>query len=281
MPKVLRTTIIFIVASVLLLLFPSSTCCAQVVINEISPSEEWVELFNVGLTEFSLDGCTLLMGSPSQDVIFSVSDSISLANKFKIIEKGNYGWTANWLNNDGDNVSLTCSTINESASYGSDIENATYGRYPDGIGNFVVLVSATKGLPNSSPTPTPTPTSPPTSTLTLTSTPTLTPTPTPTATKTPSPTKTPTPTARKTSTPTVEETQGEDVVLGLRNELQMGSPTPTPIASSEKKKFPIGAVILIVMGIGLVGGSGFVLFKKMREDNIIQGGSNDNDEQIH
>ena len=134
------------------------------------------------------------------------------------------------------------------------------------------VIIVTTPPPTSSPTPTPTSTPTPTPTPTATST--------STTTKTPAPTKTQTPTTKKTTTPIAEATHNEETVLGLRNVLITDSPTPTLIAGEEKKKFPIGAAVLIVLGMALVGGSGFVLFKKMREDNIIKKETG-NDEQIH
>lgn len=75
-------------------------------------------------------------------------------------------------------------------------------------------------------------------------------------------------TIKKTVTPTDQEGEGEDVVLGLRNELQTPTPEEATVAGEQTKKFPPGSIFLIVGGLGLVGGSGFVLFKKMREDNL-------------
>ena len=92
------------------------------------------------------------------------------------------------------------------------------------------------------------------------------------------PTKTPTPTAKVTAKTTVSADkvdEAEEVVLGLRNELATETPSPTMVASEQKKKFPIGAAILIILGTSLVGGSGFVLFKKMRQD-ISQSGEDVN-----
>jgi hypothetical protein len=252
---------IFSIILPIFLFFPF-TARAQVVINEISPSEEWIELFNTSSSEVVLDGCILNMGNSGQDINFTSSDVVS-ASGYKVAEKNiTPDWTSNWLNNSGDSVSLTCPSLSgDSVSFGSDVDPATYGRSPNGSGGFLVLASATKGSANPDPTPTPTPTPEPTATPTpapaaATSSPTLTPTPTPTKSPTPIPTKT------KTPVPTVtpEETAASsNLVLGL----QEAGMTPTAVATSEaKSNFPLLSVVFILGGLICIGGAIVGIIKK-------------------
>jgi hypothetical protein len=107
------------------------------------------------------------------------------------------------------------------------------------------------------PTPSPTPTESPTSNPT--------PTPTPSPTSTPVLTSTPKPTLRSTLKPTVREDEfeeGEEVVLGLRDEL---SPSESPESEEEegkKGKVPFVAIGFILGGIVFIGFSGFLFFKR-------------------
>jgi len=157
---------------------------AQVVINEVSPasSPEWVELYKTAEGEFSFDGCTLFLHddeSTTQKVTFSTSDLFGADEKYKQVS-----WTSSWLNNGGDTVILKCEIQLDRVTYGSGITSTkSYGRIPDGTGDFTILDEATPGSSNSPslPTPTPTPTPEPQPTPTETEpTPTDTPTPTPT-----------------------------------------------------------------------------------------------------
>ena len=146
---------IFAIIFFLQLAFPR-IAGAQVVINEINPFEEWVELYNLGETQVSLDGCTLFLDASydPQKVVFTLSDVFS--GKFKVVT-----WGGNWLNNGGDTVKIQCPTESDEISYGSNLNNKTFGRSPDGTGSFYVLESSSQGSANSNPqtSPSPTPTS--------------------------------------------------------------------------------------------------------------------------
>jgi len=242
----------FLLPFVLLLIyfvFPAPIS-AQVVINEVSPSGEWVELYNSSLSETSLEGCVLTMGSASQDVNYTASDLIQGAGYVVAEKEVTAEWTANWLNNDGDSVLLDCPSVgDDSISYGSEIDTKTYGRSPNGTGGFVILESETKGLANSGVQPTPSPTPQPTQSATPAPTSAPTTTPTPTKTPTPIPTKTPTPKPTKSPTPQASESPE---VLGLT----FGeSPTPTAMVEGdiEKKKSPILPIVFIGSGVLMIG----------------------------
>lgn len=120
------------------------------------------------------------------------------------------------------------------------------------------------------PTPTPGSTSTPTP-MNISSpapTPTKTPTPASTATKTPTPlaTATKSPTPKPTPVGSVESAAvGEDLILGLRNEL---NPTQSPSSPEAKsgKKFPVFPVILIISGLLCIGGAVFAFFKNAKNN---------------
>lgn len=259
----------------------ASRVSAQVVINEVSPYEEWVELFNVSNSDISLAQCVLSMGSASQVVHLIEGDIIS-ALGYKVFKKSiSPEWTRNWLNNGGDSVSFNCPNFTtESFSYDKDIGSGkTFGRSPDGVGDFAVLAQSTENFANPSPTPTPTPTPEPTSTPTPTPTPTHTPTPTSnptvTPTKTPStslrtnsPTPTPTksPTSKPSSSP-LSTSSPEELVLGIQNSGSSPSASPEEEATS-KKKFPVFPVILIITGFLFIAGAVFFFVKNNVKKSI-------------
>lgn len=143
-------------------LFSYQNVFSQVVINEINPSKEWVELYNLNQEIVTLENCILYMDGNDfrQKVIFSNQDEIV---KFKVVNSG-----GTWLNNKGDNVRLECRDYEDRVSYGNDVKDKSYGRLPDGIGPFYIL-EPSEGATNS-----------------LTSTPSAFLTPTPTSTSTPS-----------------------------------------------------------------------------------------------
>lgn len=253
-----RLLLILFSVSFALFIFPVKAF-ADLAINEISPSEEWVELINNGSSEISLEGCILSMGNTGQEVTFSSSDIVA-ASSYKVAEKGvTIGWDNNWLNNSGDSVSLNC-LGNDAVTYGSEVDPKTYGRNPNGNGSFVVLESSTKGSVNSGPVPTPSPE--PTNAPTTTNAPTPTKTPTPTKSPTPTSIKTPTPTKKTTPTPTKKlsekEANSEDLFIAGDTTITLDkSPTPTPkgeVLGSQTSKQPLiyvalGLIFLFVCGI--------------------------------
>jgi hypothetical protein len=274
MKRILLTFGIFSLSSVVSLVF-TNEASAQVVINEIHPSEEWVELFNITSTEINLSGYELSMGSESQKLIFSSSDVIS-ANGFSVFQKDVYpAWSSNWLNNEGDSVLLKKpDNSTETISYGSSGEvcvpgdGKSVGRYPDSNATIERLGVPTKGSSNrfdqatscnpSTPTPTPTSASTPT------------PTPAPTATPKPSPTKSPSPKASSTpnSTPRLandSQNTNNDSILGLREGLST-SPSPDAQILTKNRPFPVLALVLVVVGIFLIGFVGITFLKKRKSE---------------
>lgn len=258
--------------SLLFLLIFTSDVSAQVVINEVDPASdpEWVELYNLGLPGVSLDGCILYMDDNHgiQNVPFTSADVFE--SNYKVVSKGDYSWSSNWLNNNGDEVSIVCTDSTDLVSYGnqsgSTVEapdsGKTLGRTPDGTGSLSLLNSPTQGGQNSGPPPTPTNSPTPTTKSNFTSTPSN--TPVPTLTNTPTPKPTVKVTKKPTNTPkiTKNENQGENLTLGLRDELSI---TPTPDESAqpgEKGKFPWLAGLFILGGTGFIGAAFYPTIKK-------------------
>lgn len=213
---------IVVLIAVFIFLFYSplvkSVFAGDVVINEflVDPdADQWVEIYNKGSSAINIGGWFIDDDGGTQKFTIPSGTTIN-PSEFKVFESGNFN--LDWAS--GDTVKLlNGASIEDSYSYDTGPgTNKSYGRDTDGIGNWVVFNSLTKGSSNNTPfpepttTPTPVPTNTPTPTPSpvATSTPTKTPTPTSKPTNTPTPTKTPTPTPSRTPTPTK-------------------TPTPTPI----------------------------------------------------
>ena len=247
------------------------------VINEIHPHDEWVELYNSDTSEFDLNGYVLSMGSDDQKITFSSSDKVSANGYLVIGQNTTPGWgSSNWLNNDGDIVSLTKpdNSPNDSIKYGTDGvvclpgDNRSVGRYPDGNNSTIErLGTPTRGNSNvfdqstgcNPSTSTPTPTATPTATPNPTPTPTLTPTKTPT----PKPvTKSPTPKATPAQLNLDTTAGGEEEILGLRGALN-ASASPGP-SSGGVRPLPLLAAGLVLIGASLMGIAGYSFYKIRR-----------------
>ena len=273
-----------------LLLLPPSDIYAQLVINEVSSNSdpEWIELYNISEAEASLNGCILFMDDNHdiQKIEFEPSDTIPVKNRFKIVKKGEYTWTTNWLNNNGDEITLQCPAGPDTLIYGNQDgavvaapgSGQTVGRAPDGNGSVVILAESSQGGPNSSPLPTPTPTPTPGPTSTPTPSPTPTPKPASTPTPTPKPTPTPTPTKAPTAVPEVLGTAEQDEATPS-DEVGDGEPALEPAdhqptderaeeASDEDEESPKGyseyatPILIAASGLVLLVASSFPLLKK-------------------
>jgi len=215
----IKSLLSFLITSAIFL-FSAKNVFGQVVINEIEPYAEWVELYKTQEGEVSLEGCVIYFHnstSTHQKKEFGSEDKFFEQEFFKKIDTDKI-----WLANDGDTVILVCDWGQNTLSYGQEAmvgkppTNKSIGRYPDGSSNLFVLDEPTPGSSNSytQPTPTLTPTSTPTSSPEPTNTPTPKPTPT-SKPSTPTPTTktaTPTPTPTKTTATTTGETLGEEEV---------------------------------------------------------------------
>lgn len=190
-------------------------------LNEIMPhpslTPDWVELYNNDTQVLDISGYRLEDTTTTSAMKVFPTGTLVNPNGFLVAS------LSNRLNNNGDSVYLRDGSGNllDSFSYSSDPGiNVSFGRYPDGIGEWIIFTNPSPNGPNLLPiTVTPSPTSSPTPTLTstpiptavltitptqiptLTSTPTLGPTATPILTITPIPTLMPTSTVIPTPTP--------------------------------------------------------------------------------
>ena len=265
-----KKVLIWLSLVIFLLLFPQKVF-AQVVINEINPSGEWVELFKTSQGAVSLEGCTIFFqDTHSQKKDLTQNDNFLEEDLYKVIfTDGSY------LNNtSSDTVFLDCPDFDAGpVIYPDNMETKSYARVPNGTGSFVVLTEITQGYANPDPTPSPSPTPTATPTDTPTSTPTSTPTATPTVTPTATPTKTPTPTPKVTKSPTpmTDESEpnlissAEASVLGLRENLKE-DPTNTPLQEESKGGFNFLSILFMVLGGLFILMAIFGLIKRLKRD---------------
>jgi hypothetical protein len=274
--KILTLILIFFCLAV-----STSVIKAQVVINEFSSFSypgDWVEVYNYGPDPVDLSSYRIRDSSLTQYVNLS---GVLEPQKFTFFDLKDY------LNKTGDVITLkhltdgiedvqpimtvcygdkvdSCSVIKVGCY---PLENESVGSYPsDGGNTFERFTTATKGVTNQTALldPCPTPTTTETAVATETQTATLTQTSTLTSTTTKTPTKKVTPTATVVAEDSPVQ---ENTVLGLRNDLTTDAPTAGVSGeTAEGKKLPPMAIILIVVGTLVLGGSGFAFIKKVRED---------------
>jgi hypothetical protein len=227
---------------------------AQVVINEFVPNadEEWVEFHNASesadfIKEYWIDD------DPNGGKAKKQLTALNIDNpKYPYFSLG-----SGYLNNSGDKIILYDNNNNIIDQYEfSSVPGPglPIGRYPDAIGSFAFLTTATLGASNASPVAQPTPTLSPTSS------------PTPS----PSPRPTPTSTSKSTATPQAKE------VVAMSIEEFANMPTPVSLPSSaEPSTSPIpsaseNAVPVLAAGLTL-GGGGFLvagmwpIFRKLKK----------------
>lgn len=204
----------------------------DVVINEFlveSESDQWVELYNKGSASIDIGGWIIDDNGGTR--AFNISSGTTInPGEFKFFAS-DYYLNLNRISSDTVRL-LHGATEEDSYQYpNSPGANRTYGRNPDGSGNWVIYSAHTKGLPNGNAT-----------VLENTPTPTLTPTNSPTATKSPTPTKTPTPIKIPTPTkaptatkiPTVTKTDAVTLAKNTTSALKVSTTNPT----QEKREVP-------------------------------------------
>jgi hypothetical protein len=127
--------------------FPQKIFASSVVINEIHPSEEWVELYNPDGED--LTGCTLFLHKDRSD-----SQKVDLTDGYGVGEFTIVTWSGSWLKNTGgDTVELVCTGFEDQAAYGDNGSlplpgsGESLARIPDG-GNWSTLAQPTKGASN-------------------------------------------------------------------------------------------------------------------------------------
>ncbi len=178
-----KTILLIILLNVVHLYFPI-VISAQITINELLPNppgndtnQEWIELYNNSTSTLDLAGFRLTdKANQSFFIDSSHTSGLTTINSHSYILIYPYGVNKFSLNNSGDETISLFSSASSSAllvdsfSYNNSSENVSYGRLPDGVGEWSPNLNPTPNQPNSSPTtPSPSPTS--------SSTPTPTPTP--------------------------------------------------------------------------------------------------------
>lgn len=263
--------------SFIFLLFSASEIKAQVVINEVSPTtdQEWVKFYNMSPDSVNLRNYVIYFddnSSTTQKKQFCDTEFIA-GNSYKLVVSPGGG--SSWLANTGDTLILKKGDlIIDTITYGSGQALAapsstqSIKREPDGSNNWIVFDAPSQmGEVVSFNCPTPSPTAEATATTNATAV--STPTPAPTAVVTP----TPTPTPVKTSSPKAISSQEPQVLgqetgsssttelLGLRDLLSTSKPAEDN-NSSEKKRFPLVALVFIVAGGISIGLAVFLVLKK-------------------
>lgn len=259
---------ILVLFTTIFTVFPAKIC-AQVVINEIHPTDEWVELYKTLDEEVSLEGCVLYFHSRdsntsnTQKKVFTAVDVFLIDEYYKIVDTGN-----NWLADSGDVVSLVCDSFSDGPHlYSSNMKDKSFARIPNGTGSFIAITTPTyKSVnPDSISTPTPTPTDSPTITPTLTPSPTQTPAPTPTPTKTPSPKPTSTKTATISAVLNSSSSGDFDFPEVLGVEDSIGKEDGEEDSFNTKLIFP---VLIIVLGLVFITFSIFSIIRNAKRKDL-------------
>ncbi|MCX6704681.1 MAG: hypothetical protein NTZ07_04560 [Candidatus Woesebacteria bacterium] len=281
MRKILSTFILFVVW---LFIFPQKLS-AQVVINEFSSYEssgDWVELY--AIEDATISGWILRDTATSKMATIPQGISIGPSNisRFYVINVGDR------LNRDGDVIKLLKqddSTLVDQISYGTQGEvcapghGQSVGRYPDANATIDRFSSPTQGTSNNNVMLDPCPTPTPSPSLAPATPPTLSPTSTPAKTSTPAstPTRTLTPSQVKSPSPTPAGSP-EEMVLGEEVILPRPSATePSPKSTENPKvKFPLSAIGLIALGMGLISFSVVSIIKSAKKSYTIESGNKNN-----
>jgi len=287
--------ITFFFLIIVLSFFPSIAHAeSNVVINEflVNPdSDQWVELYNKGSDSINIGGWFIDDDGGTQKFTIP-ADTIIAPGEFKVFSSGLFN-----LNTvTADTIKLlngTTPTPIDEYNYNTGPDsNNSYGRKTDGIGEWVIFNTPTKGstnntaipLPTNTPTPTPSPipteAPTPTKTPTPTRTPTPTPTPkTPTPTHSPTPTKTPTPKPTSTPSPTPKPSLAPSKIIGIlgptsilgtsTNSATVKSSPPktkpkTPAQSSADTNAPF--LIVSITGSILLIACGILIFLKIKKE---------------
>lgn len=246
---------------------------AQVVINEvgINDSPQWVELYSTD--DMDISGWILKRTAPS--TIYTIPSNTFIgpsSNKFFVAN------VSNILNDSGDTVYLYASdssTLKDEIAYGGDGNvclpgnGESIGRYPDGDNTIERLATETKGSSNSSTSldacPTPTPTQAPTSSPAPTLTPESTDTPTPIPTDTPTKLITPTSQVEGAETQIGNDSGSSNNISDIRNSLNANDSSNSQVTVASEKtsqKFPIIAIVFIILGILFLATPLFIILKK-------------------
>lgn len=126
---------------------------AAVVINEIHPHEEWVELYNPDGDDLS--SCTLFLHKDNETRNTQKIELTEGHEDETFLVIGDFPTSTGWLaNTGGDTVELVCSDFGDKAAYGDNGSLSLPGsgkslaRVPDGSDNWSILEQPTKGASN-------------------------------------------------------------------------------------------------------------------------------------
>jgi len=266
------------IMGVVFLGFFTGKAWAQVKINEFyswETSGDWVELYSS--EDVDISGWILRDMASSVVKTFPAGTLIGPgSSQFYIVEAGKR------LNKDGDLIKLyqeDDATLVDQVNYGDEggvctpSAGQTAGRLPDGSSGVTRFASETKGASNTAaeepcPSPTPSPSPSPT--------PTQEPDPSPEDNPTPQPSPVVSSSPKTTTTVTTGGTTGgglfdshdsEEMLLSTEGGeiLGMTEPEASEATETKKEKNPfLISVILAVLGLGLVGGTGVVFYKQRR-----------------
>ena len=122
-----------------------------VVINEIvSKGSDWIELYNAGFNDTNLSGWILSDSNPLEEFIFS-EETILAVGEYLVLYRDEADSFIFGLGSD-DTISLTNSTGEEidftAWTNEQSISGTSWGRIPNGLGDFKVLASPTPGEEN-------------------------------------------------------------------------------------------------------------------------------------
>lgn len=275
-----RILVSLIFAAMLFLWSPDSVF-AQVVINEVYPNppnptgskegDEFIELYNTGDEPVDING--YILGDETNKDAFTISrlPALDPGDFVYFIQDKDAGGTGIQLNNSNDTVYLTIpgqdpiSTEYHDFDSSKGMEGKSWARYPDGIGEFAVVLDPKPGGPNVAP---PTPTPGPTSTPTPKPTPTLEPTSTPVSTITPKPSATRTPTPKPSNEPKDTENEASNVLSQsneIDKEISGQNRDENAENGSNESKVPIVAYFFVLGGVCFTIASGYLFYQKRKD----------------
>lgn len=276
MPAWIKTFISAILGVVFLTITPSKIW-AQVKINEFDSWEtsgDWIEFYST--EDVDISGWILKDTTSTVKTITAGSLIGPSSSEFFIVEVGKR------LNQAGDIIELyqeDGTTLVNQMKYGDEggvcapLSGQTAGRLPDGSDNVTRFASATKGTSNTaseascpspipSPSPTPSPTTSPESESEPDPTPSPSPSPTPVVVVSPK-VSPKTSTKKPVTTSLFDSHDSEEMLLSTEGGEILGSTEGEEASESGKEKSPyLIPIILGILGLGLIVGTGVVFYKQ-------------------
>ncbi|AIT61615.1 lamin tail domain-containing protein [Corynebacterium doosanense] len=139
----------------------ASAAPAGVVINEVSPDQEWVEIANPGTSDVDVSGWTLIDDKADRTPVKLAANTILRPGErlqiyvegATVTPDGSKGFGLGKA--DEITLSDTSATKVDSYKWTENPGTTSYGRVPDFTGDFVVTAAATPGAPNGEAAPPP------------------------------------------------------------------------------------------------------------------------------